>query len=76
MRAADEKKCASGTLAQQEAEKAARDSHHNDAIDLTGDFDIDNLDFSDDGIAIVSDDGPSTRGPHASRRADPSSSGP
>jgi len=35
MRAADEKKCASGTLAQQEAEKAARDSHHNDAIDLT-----------------------------------------
>ncbi|KAH8998403.1 WLM-domain-containing protein [Lactarius akahatsu] len=76
MRAADEKKCASGTLAQQEAEKAARDSHHNNAIDLTGDFDIDELDFSDDGIVIVSDDGPSTRGPHASRRADPSSSGP
>jgi len=35
MRAADEKRCASGTLAQQEAEKAARDSHHSDAIDLT-----------------------------------------
>ncbi|KAH9038391.1 WLM-domain-containing protein [Lactarius pseudohatsudake] len=74
MRAADEKKCASGTLAQQEAEKAARDSHHNNAIDLTGDFD--DLDFSDDDITIVSDDGPATRGPHASRRTDPSSSGP
>jgi hypothetical protein len=62
MRAADEKKCASGNLAQQEAERAARDSHHNDAIDLTG---IDDIDFSND-IAIVSD------GPHASRPTDPS----
>ncbi|KAH9002764.1 WLM domain-containing protein [Lactarius hatsudake] len=68
MRAADEKKCASGTFAQQEAEKAARDSHHNNAIDLTGDFD---LDFSDDDIAIVSDDGPSTRAPHADNSARP-----
>ncbi len=79
MRAADEKKCASGTLAQQEAEKAARDSHHNNAIDLTGndfDFNIDDFNFSNDDIAIVSDDGPSTRGPHASRPTDPSSSGP
>ncbi|KAH9065258.1 WLM domain-containing protein [Lactarius vividus] len=70
MRAADEKKCASGTLAQQEAEKAARDSHHNNAIDLTGDFDIDDLNFSDDDIAIVSEDGPSTH------RTDPASSRP
>jgi len=38
MQAADEKRFASGTLAQ-EAEKAARDGHHSDAIDLTGDFD-------------------------------------
>ncbi|KAI9443380.1 WLM domain-containing protein [Lactarius indigo] len=76
MRAADEKKCASGTLAQEEAEKAARDSHHNNAIDLTGDFNIDDFDFGDDDITIVSDDGPSTRGPNASRRTDPSNSGP
>jgi len=62
MRAADEKKCASGALAQQEAERASRDSHHNNAIDLTGD---DNYDCSDD-IEIVSDV------PHASRRTDPS----
>jgi len=64
MRAADEKKCASGTLAQQEAERAARDSHHNDAIDLTGDdnFNIDDYNFSDD-IEIVSD---------ASRPSEPS----
>jgi len=33
-----------GTLAQQEAERAARDSHHNNAIDLTGD-DFDTYDF-------------------------------
>lgn len=52
MRAADEKKCASGTLAQQEADKAARDSQHSNAIDLTDDFD-----FGDD--PIVLDDGPS-----------------
>jgi len=67
MRAADEKKCASGTLAQQEADRAARDSHHNDAVDLTGmdDFDIDDIDFGDD-IAIVSD------APHASRPTEPS----
>lgn len=64
MRAADEKKCASGTLAQQEAERAARDSHHNDAIDLTG---IDDFTF-DDFVAIVSD------GPHASRPTDPQTS--
>lgn len=67
MRAADEKKCASGTLAQQESDRAARDSHHNDAIDLTGDdnFNIDDYNFSND-IEIVSD------GPHASRATDPS----
>ena len=71
MRAADEKKCGSGTLAQQEAERAARDSHHNDAIDLTSDdnFNIDEYDFSND-IEIVSD------GPHASRPTDPSQAPP
>lgn len=52
MRAADEKKCASGTLAQQEADKAARDSQHSNAIDLTDDFDF-------GGDLIVLDDGPS-----------------
>jgi hypothetical protein len=58
MRAADEKRCGSGTMAQQEAEKAARNSHHNNAVDLTGD----DFDFSDD--LIVLDDTPS--GPHSS----------
>ena len=66
MRAADEKICGSGTLAQQEAEKAARDSHHNDAIDLTGDSDIGDFDFSDD--LIIFDDVPSgSKGPHSSQ---------
>ena len=50
MRAADEKKCVSGARAQQEADKAARESHHSNAIDLTGDFD-----FSED--LIILDDG-------------------
>jgi len=55
-----------GTLAQQEAERAARDSHHNNAIDLTGDdFDTYDFDLGDD-VEIVGD-GPSTSGPHASR---------
>jgi hypothetical protein len=66
MRAADEKKCASGTLAQQEADKAARDSHHSDAIDLTGD----DFDFSEN--LIILDDGPSgSSRPDASRAAVP-----
>jgi hypothetical protein len=65
MRAADEKKCASGTRAQQEADKAARDSHHSNANDLTGDFD-----FSED--LIILDDGLSGSMSHsASRPADP-----
>jgi hypothetical protein len=65
MRAADEKKCASGAQAQQEADKAARDSHHSNAIDLTGDFD-----FSED--LIILDDGLSgSTSPSASRPADP-----
>ena len=65
MRAADEKKCASGALAQQEADKAARDSHHSNARDLTGDFD-----FSED--LIILDDGPSgSTSPNPSRPADP-----
>ena len=79
MRAADEKKCASGTLAHQEAERAARDSHHNDAIDLTGNdnFDIDNYDFSDD-IEIVSDSRHASRptNPFQPHRDLPSGSGP
>jgi hypothetical protein len=65
MRAADEKKCASGTLAQEEADKAARDSHHSNAIDLTDDFY-----FGDD--LIILDDGPSgSLRSHASGPADP-----
>jgi len=65
MRAADEKRCASGTLAQQEAEKAVRDSHHSDAIDLTGDFDNGEFDFGED--LIILDDEPSgSTGPRAS----------
>jgi DNA-dependent metalloprotease WSS1 len=65
MRAADEKKCASGALAQQEADRAARDCHHSNAIDLTGDFD-----FSED--LIILDDGPSgSTSPNLSRLADP-----
>jgi DNA-dependent metalloprotease WSS1 len=59
MRAADEKKCASGTWAEQEAEKAARDSHHNNAIDLTNDMDFEVFHFGDE-IVIV-DEGPSSR---------------
>ncbi|KAH9975615.1 WLM domain-containing protein [Russula compacta] len=70
MRAADEKKCASGTLAQQEAEKAARDSHHSDAVDLTGDFDIGDFDFSEDLINL--DEEPfGSAGPHTSNATDP-----
>jgi hypothetical protein len=65
MRAADEKKCASGARAQEEADKAARDSHHSNAIDLTGDFD-----FSED--LIILDDGLSgSTSPSAPRPADP-----
>jgi len=62
MRAADEKSCASGSVAQQEAEKAARDSHRSNAIDL-GDFD-----FSDD--LIIFDEPTESTGPHTSRPAD------
>jgi hypothetical protein len=65
MRAADEKKCASGTRAQQEADKAARDSHHSNAIDLTGDFD-----FSED-LIILDDDLSGSTSSSASRPADP-----
>jgi len=68
MRAADEKKCVSGTLAQEEADKAARDSHHSDANDLTGDFD-----FSENLIHF--DDGPSgSQRPQASPPAPQASS--
>ena len=65
MRAADEKRCASGTQAQQEAEKAGRDSHHSDAIDLTGDVDIGDLDFGDD-LIILYDEPSGSTGPRAS----------
>ena len=65
MRAADEKKCASGARAQQEADKAARDSHHSNAIDLTGDFD-----FSED-LIILDDDLSGSTSHSTSPRADP-----
>jgi len=65
MRAADEKRCVSRTLAQQEAGKAGRDSHHSDAIDLTSDVDIGDFDIGDD--LIILDDEPSgSTGPRAS----------
>jgi len=77
MRAADEKRCASGTLAQQGAEKAAGDSHHSDAIDLTGDSDVGDFDFGDDLIILDGEPSGST-GPCASNSTDsqPSSSRP
>ena len=74
MRAADEKRCASGTWAQQGAEKAGRTSHHSDVIDLTSDFDVGDFDFGDD--LIILDDEPSgSTGPHASNSTGPQSSG-
>ena len=74
MRAADEKGCASGTRAQQEAEKAGRASHHSDAIDLTGDVDIGDFDFGDD--LIILDDEPSgSTGPRGSNSTDSQPSG-
>jgi len=74
MQAADEMRCAPRTLAQQEAEKAARDSHHSDVIDLTGDFDIGEFDFGDD--LIILDDEPSgSTGPRASNSTGPQPSG-
>jgi len=69
MRAADEKRCASGSVAQQEAEKAARDSHRNNAIDL-GDFD-----FGDD-LIIFDEEPTGSTGPFTSRPADPQSPSP
>jgi len=73
MRAADEKRCASGTRAQQEAEKAGRTSHHSDAIDLTGDFDVGDFDFGDD--LIILDDEPSgSTSPRAPNSTGPQSS--
>jgi len=66
MRAADEKRCASGTLALQEAEEARRDGHHSDAIDLTGDVDIGDFDIGDN--LIILDDEPSgSMGPCATK---------
>ena len=50
---------------QQEAEKVAHDSHHSNTINLICDFNIDNLDFSDD--LTILDDAPSgSKGPHSS----------
>ena len=78
MRAVDEKKCASGTWAEQEAEKAARDSHHNNAIDLTNDFDAEVFDFGDE--IVILDERPSSRShpadPQSSSHNQPSSSRP
>jgi hypothetical protein len=67
MRAADEKKCSSGARAQQEADRAARDSHHSNAIDL------DDFDFSED-LIMLDDDGDGlsgSTGSSSSRLADP-----
>lgn len=73
MRAADEKRCASGTLAQQEAEKAAQDSHHSDAVDLADNLDIGDFDFSDD--LIIFDEPSGSTGPRASNSTDSQPSG-
>ncbi|KAF8204422.1 WLM domain-containing protein [Mycena galopus ATCC 62051] len=51
-RARDEKSCGSGELAQQEADKAAKESETHNAIDLT-------LDSDDDSDVIVVEAGPS-----------------
>jgi hypothetical protein len=78
MRAADEKRCASGTLAQQESDKAARDSHHSNAADLPGDVDLGDFDFGDD-LIILDDERLAQAGsthPHASRSATTSSQPP
>ncbi|KAH9955150.1 hypothetical protein BC827DRAFT_1158380 [Russula dissimulans] len=63
MRAADEKRCAWGSVAR-EAEKTARDCHRSHAIDLG------NFDFSDDFI-IFDEEPTGSTGPHTSRLADP-----
>jgi len=74
MRAADEKRCASGTWEQQGAEKAGRASHHSDAIDLTGDFDVGDFDIGDNLIILDAEPSGST-GPRASNSTGPQSSG-
>ncbi|KAI0051428.1 WLM-domain-containing protein [Auriscalpium vulgare] len=51
MRAADEKRCASGSVAQAESDKAARDSVRNNAADLA--------DWYDDDEIIILNDSPS-----------------
>ena len=77
IRAADEKRSASGTLAQQDAEKAAHDNHHSDAADLTGDFDVGDFDFGDD-LIILHDEHSGSTGPRTSNStgSQPSSSRP
>ena len=78
MRAADEKKCASGTWAEQEADKAARDSHHSNAIDLTNDWEAEVFDFGDE--IVILDEKPSSRQhpaePRPSAHEQPSNSRP
>ncbi|KAI0714946.1 WLM domain-containing protein [Earliella scabrosa] len=55
-RAHDEKACASGALAQREAEKAARESVWDDVIDLTG---SDSESEPDPEILVIDEDSPS-----------------
>ncbi|KAI9451391.1 WLM-domain-containing protein [Russula earlei] len=68
MRAADEKRCASGSVASQEAEKAARDSHHSNASDLTP---LEYFDFGDGDLIVLdeSEEFSGTTPPRASRPA-------
>ncbi|KAI1793143.1 WLM-domain-containing protein [Ganoderma leucocontextum] len=59
-RARDELSCASGAVAQREAEKAVKDSVRNDVIDLTGDSD------SEPEILIIDEESPSPSSDSAS----------
>ncbi|KAK7063810.1 WLM domain-containing protein [Favolaschia claudopus] len=68
-RARDEKACGSGALAQQEAEKAAKDSIIHDAIDLT----LDSDDSSDDTDDVIVVDAPPTAKAGPSKVAIPQS---
>ncbi|KAI0334343.1 hypothetical protein GY45DRAFT_1318345 [Cubamyces sp. BRFM 1775] len=71
-RARDEKACASGALAQAEAEKAAQESVQDDVIDLTG-FDSDG---SQEPEIIIIDESPSPSPPSSSSTSTPGTSTP
>ncbi|KAH9897816.1 WLM domain-containing protein [Cubamyces lactineus] len=71
-RAHDEKACASGALAQAEAEKAAHESVQDDVIDLTGD----DSDGSQEPEIIIIDESPSPSPPSSSSTSTPGASTP